>query len=76
MPPEMRDDTAFMDLIHAYLLGWDVPKMRAELFTGHFGLVSDFLSESRVSRKPSSTSPWAALWRGDWPVNEGFQTVS
>jgi ATP-dependent Lon protease len=45
MPPEMRDDTAFMDRIHAYLPGWDVPKMRAELFTGHFGLVSDFLSE-------------------------------
>ncbi len=45
MPPEMRDDTAFMDRIHAYLPGWDVPKMRAELFTEHFGLVSDFLSE-------------------------------
>ncbi len=45
MPPEMRDDTAFMDRIHAYLPGWDVPKMRADLFTGHFGLVSDFLSE-------------------------------
>jgi ATP-dependent Lon protease len=45
MPPEMRDDTAFMDRIHAYLPGWDVPKMRRELFTDHFGLVSDFLSE-------------------------------
>ncbi|MDP9476224.1 MAG: BREX system Lon protease-like protein BrxL [Actinomycetota bacterium] len=45
MPPEMRNDTAFMDRIHAYLPGWDVPKMRAELFTDHFGLVSDFLSE-------------------------------
>lgn len=45
MPPEMRDDTAFMDRIHAYLPGWDVPKMRPELFTEHFGLVSDFLSE-------------------------------
>nr|WP_207956085.1 protease Lon-related BREX system protein BrxL [Rubrobacter marinus] len=45
MPPEMRDDTAFMDRIHAYLPGWDVPKMRSDLFTEHFGLVSDFLSE-------------------------------
>ncbi|MDQ2696606.1 MAG: BREX system Lon protease-like protein BrxL, partial [Pseudomonadota bacterium] len=45
LPPEMRDDTAFMDRIHAYLPGWDVPKMRPDLFTGHFGLVSDFLSE-------------------------------
>ena len=45
MPPEMRDDTALMDRIHAYLPGWDVPKMQGDLFTNHFGLVSDFLSE-------------------------------
>lgn len=45
LPPEMRNDTAFMDRIHAYVPGWDVPKMRKELFTDHFGLVSDFLSE-------------------------------
>jgi len=45
LPTEMRDDTAFMDRIHAYLPGWDVPKMQPLLFTDHFGLVSDFLSE-------------------------------
>ncbi len=45
LPPEMRDDTAFMDRIHAYLPGWDVPKVHKELLTNHFGLVSDFLSE-------------------------------
>ena len=45
LPPEMRNDTAFMDRIHAYLPGWDIPKMAALLFTNHFGLVSDFLSE-------------------------------
>ena len=45
MPPEMRDDTAFMDRIHAFLPGWDVPKISKELLTNHFGLVSDFLSE-------------------------------
>jgi ATP-dependent Lon protease len=45
LPPEMRNDTAFMDRIHAYLPGWDVPKVSKELFTDHFGLVSDFLSE-------------------------------
>lgn len=45
MPPEMRDDTAFMDRIHAYLPGWDVPKINKEVLTNHFGLVSDFLSE-------------------------------
>ncbi len=46
LPPEMRNDTAFMDRIHAYLAGWDIPKFSPlEHFTNHFGLVSDFLSE-------------------------------
>jgi ATP-dependent Lon protease len=45
LPPEMRDDTAFMDRIHAFLPGWDLPKISKELLTDHFGLVSDFLSE-------------------------------
>jgi ATP-dependent Lon protease len=45
LPPEMRDDTAFMDRIHAFLPGWDVPKIHKDLVTNHFGLVSDFLSE-------------------------------
>ncbi len=44
LPPEMRDDTAFMDRIHAYLPGWDIPKVSREQLTDHFGLVSDFLS--------------------------------
>lgn len=46
LPPEMRDDTAFMDRIHAYIPGWDVPKLNASYFTNHFALVSDFLSQS------------------------------
>lgn len=46
LPPEMRDDTAFMDRIHAYVPGWDFPKLNPnQHFTDHFGLVSDFLSE-------------------------------
>ena len=45
LPPEMKDDTAFMDRIHAFLPGWDVPKINKGLLTSHFGLVSDFLSE-------------------------------
>lgn len=45
LPLEMRHDTAFMDRIHAYLPGWDVPKVNRDLLTNHFGLVSDFLSE-------------------------------
>lgn len=45
LPPEMRDDTAFMDRLHAFLPGWDVPKINKEILTDHFGLVSDFISE-------------------------------
>lgn len=45
LPEEMRNDTAWMDRIHCYLPGWDVPKMSRELTTDHFGLVSDFFSE-------------------------------
>jgi len=45
LPPEMRNDTAFMDRIQSYIPGWDVPKMSRDLLTNHFGLVSDFLSE-------------------------------
>lgn len=46
LPPEMRDDTAFMDRLHAYAAGWDFPKLKAsEHLTDRFGLVSDFLSE-------------------------------
>ena len=46
LPPEMRDDTAFMDRIHAYIPGWDVPKFDPKKnLTDHFGLVSDFISE-------------------------------
>lgn len=45
MPPEMRNDTAFMDRIHAYLPGWDVSKLDRSCLTDHFGLVNDFLSE-------------------------------
>jgi len=46
LPPEMRNDTAFMDRIHSYIPGWDFPKLNPnDHFTDHFGLVSDFLSE-------------------------------
>ena len=46
LPPEMRNDTAFMDRLHAYAPGWDFPKLNPrEHLTDHFGLVSDFLSE-------------------------------
>ena len=46
LPPEMRNDSAFMDRIHSYVPGWDFPKVSPnEHLTNHFGLVSDFLAE-------------------------------
>jgi len=45
MPKEMRDDTAFMDRIHAFVPGWDFPKLNKTYLTEHFGMVSDFLAE-------------------------------
>ena len=45
LPKEMRDDTAFMDRIHAFVPGWDIPKLDPTHFTTHFGFVSDFLAE-------------------------------
>ena len=54
LPPEMRNDTAFMDRIHCYLPGWDIPKVSKELFTDRFGLVSDVLAEC-FSRLRSQT---------------------
>ena len=55
LPPEMRNDTAFMDRIHAYVPGWDVPKLNRDLFTEHFGLVSDYLSECWSDLRAVST---------------------
>lgn len=45
LPKEMRNDTAFMDRLHAFLPGWDIPKLNPAYFTTHFGFVSDFLAE-------------------------------
>jgi ATP-dependent Lon protease len=57
MPEDMRDDTAFMDRIHAYLPGWDVPKIKRDILTDHFGMVSDFWSECMSQlRKQSRVS--------------------
>ncbi|MGZ8409332.1 MAG: BREX system Lon protease-like protein BrxL [Hyphomicrobium sp.] len=54
LPPEMRNDTAFMDRIHAYLPGWDIPKVNKVLFTDRFGLVSDVLAECLSRLRPQS----------------------
>ncbi|MCC5847919.1 MAG: BREX system Lon protease-like protein BrxL [Verrucomicrobia bacterium] len=58
LPPEMRDDTAFHDRLHAFVPGWDFPKVNPkENLTDHFGLVSDFLSECWTRLRPTSRIP-------------------
>jgi ATP-dependent Lon protease len=46
MPDVIRDDLAFLDRIHYYIPGWEVPKMRMEFFTDHYGFVVDYLAEA------------------------------
>ena len=44
-PPEMGTDTAFLDRIHCYLPGWEIPKFRPEHFTDAYGFITDYLAE-------------------------------
>ena len=82
LPPEMRDDTAFMDRIHSYIPGWDVPKVSKDQLTDHFGLVSDFLSscwnhlrlQSRVQRFRERVHFGGALSGRD--TNAVYKTMS
>lgn len=56
MPDVIRDDMAFIDRLHFYLPGWEIPKMRNELFTDHYGFVVDYLAEAlRELRKHNFT---------------------
>jgi ATP-dependent Lon protease len=56
MPDIIRDDMAFIDRLHFYLPGWEIPKMRNDLFTNHYGFVVDYLAEAlREMRKHNFT---------------------
>ncbi len=44
-PPEMGTDTAFLDRMHCYLPGWEIPKFRPEHFTNDYGFITDYLAE-------------------------------
>lgn len=56
MPDIVRDDMAFLDRVHFYLPGWEIPKMRNEHFTDHYGFVVDYLAEAlRALRKHNFT---------------------
>jgi ATP-dependent Lon protease len=56
MPDVIREDMAFLDRIHFYLPGWEIPKMRVQFFTDHYGFVVDYLAEAlRELRKQNFT---------------------
>jgi ATP-dependent Lon protease len=52
--PDVMIDSAFFDRFHAYVPGWEIPKMRPEFFTNQYGLIVDYLAEwVREMRKRS-----------------------
>ncbi|MCH7553511.1 MAG: protease Lon-related BREX system protein BrxL, partial [Chloroflexi bacterium] len=56
MPDVIREDMAFLDRLHFYIPGWEIPKMRIEYFTDHYGFVVDYLAEAlRELRKHNFT---------------------
>jgi len=56
MPEVIREDMAFLDRLHFYIPGWEIPKMRVEHFTDHYGFVVDYLAEAlRELRKHNFT---------------------
>ncbi len=57
LPPEMRNDTAFMDRLHAYAPGWDFPKLKADdHLTDHFGLVTGYRSGEQDRERPAQAA--------------------
>ena len=43
--PDVMIDAAFFDRFHAYIPGWEIPKMRPEFFTNQYGFIVDYLAE-------------------------------
>ena len=63
-PPEFNNDSAFFDRIHYYLPGREIPKMRSELLTEKYGLITDCLAElTREMRKKDCTHLLDAYFR-------------
>ncbi len=56
MPEIIREDKAFLDRVHFYIPGWEIPNMRVEYFTDHYGFVVDYFAEAlRQLRKQNFT---------------------
>lgn len=63
-PPEFNCDSAFFDRIHYYLPGWEIPKMRSELLTERYGLITDCLAEfCKEMRKYDFSHEFDAFFR-------------
>lgn len=70
-PPEFNNDSAFFDRIHYYLPGWEIPKMRSELLTEKYGLITDCLAElARELRKKDCTHLLDAYFRLNGKFNK------
>ena len=70
-PQEFNSDSAFFDRIHAYLPGWETPKLRASLFTQRYGLISDCFSEfCHAMRKYDYTDLFASYFL----LNDNYNT--
>lgn len=70
-PEEFNNDSAFFDRIHAYLPGWETPKLRSSLFTNDYGLISDCFSEFCHSmRKYDFTNSFSEFFA----LNDNYNT--
>lgn len=70
-PGTFKDDSAFFDRIHAYLPGWETPKLRSSLFTKKYGLISDCFSEfCHAMRKYDFTNSFSEYFA----LNSSFNT--
>ena len=63
-PESMGNDTAFLDRIHCYIPGWEIPKYRPEFFTNDYGFITDYFSEiMRELRKISYADAYTHYFR-------------
>lgn len=60
--PEEMQDTAFLDRMHLYIPGWEIPKLRPEFFTDRWGFISDYLSEFLREMRKTSFADCYTKW--------------
>ncbi len=75
-PPEMGTDTAFLDRMHCYIPGWEIPKFRPEHFTDDYGFITDYLSEFiRELRKEQAADSFDKYFRLGTNLNQRDTTA-